>query len=192
MKCLLIIFLFPLQVFAQNISGVWTGYMYNDSTKSNFQFELAISGFNDKPKGYSRTVFIIDSVKNVGLKSVKIKEKEGHYYIVDEKLIYNNYTEPPAKGVKQFSLLTLSENDSAEVLSGIWKTNPTKIYKQLTGTIFLEKKRNVKPEQTLIVAKLVQLGLSNKLSFLPLYFSTNNLVAININPIKPVKATPEK
>jgi hypothetical protein len=187
MKYLFIIFLFPFRVFAQDISGVWEGYMYNDTTKENIQYELAISEFDGKPTGYSHTVFIIDNVKNIGVKSVKIKEKDGHYYIVDEKLIYNNYPVPPAKGVKQFSFLTLSENDSAEVLSGIWRTNPTKIYSPLTGTIFLEKKKKMKPEQTLIVAKLIQLGLSDKLSFLPPSVASNNMVAINNKPGVPEK-----
>lgn len=192
MKYLFIIFLFPLQVFAQDMSGVWTGYMHNDTTNENIQYELAISEFKGALTGYSHTIFIIDSVKNIGVKSVKIKEKGGHYYIVDEKLIYNNYTEPPAKGVKQFSFLTLSENDSAEVLSGIWRTNQTKIYEQLTGTIFLEKKNKANPEKTLIVTKLVQLGLSDKLSFLPPSFASNNMVAINSKPIEPEKTIPEK
>lgn len=187
MKYLFIIFLFPLKVFAQDISGVWVGYMYNDTTKENIQYELAISEFDGKPTGYSHTIFMIDNVKNIGVKSVKIKEKEGHYYIVDEKLIYNNYPEPPAKGVKQFSFLTLSENDSADVLSGIWRTNPTKIYKPLTGTIFLEKKKKIKPEETLIVTKLVQLGLSGKLSFLPPSVASNNMLAINNKPNVPEK-----
>jgi hypothetical protein len=189
MKYLFIIFLFPLQVYAQDISGVWTGYMYNDTTKENIQYELAVSDFNKKLTGYSHTIFVIDKVKNIGVKSVKIKEREGHYYIVDEKLIYNNYTEPPAKGVKQFSFLTLSENDSAEVLSGTWKTNPTKIYKPLTGTIFLEKKKKLKPQETLIVAKLIQLGLSKRLSFLPPSVASNNMLAINNKPNLPKKIT---
>jgi hypothetical protein len=94
---------------------------------------------------------------------------------------------PPAKGVKQFSFLTFSENDSAEVLSGIWRTNPTKIYSPLTGTIFLEKKKKMKPEQTLIVARLIQLGLSDKLSFLPPSVASNNMVAINNKPGVPEK-----
>lgn len=187
MKYLFIILLFPLQSFAQDISGVWKGYMYNDTTKENIPYELAISEFEGKLTGYSYTIFIIDSIKNIGVKSIKIKEKEGHYHITDEKLIYNNYTEPPAKGVRVTSLLTLSENDSAEVLSGTWSTNSTKIYFPLTGTIFLEKKKKVKPKETLIVAKLVQLGLSDKLSFLSPPVASDNMTVINSKPNVPEK-----
>ena len=194
MKYLLIVFLFPLNLFAQDISGVWTGHMYNDTTKENIQYELAISEFNGKLYGYSHTTFIIDNVNNIGVKSLKINVKDGHYYIVDDKLIYNNYPEPPAKGVKQSSVLTLSENDSAEVLSGRWSTNSTKIYEPLTGTVFLEKKKKVKPEETAIVTKLVQLGLSNKLSFLTPPPASDNMLAINTKPNLPEKTiqTPEE
>ena len=189
MKYIFIILLFPLQIFAQDISGVWKGYMYNDTTKENIQYELAISEFDGKLDGYSRTIFIIDSVKNIGVKSIKIKLKDGQYHIVDDKLIYNNYNGPSAKGVKESSVLTLSENDSAEVLSGKWSTNATKIYKALTGTILVEKKKNVKPEESAIVTKLVQLGLTKNLSFLTPPPKTDNALAINSKPDVTVKPT---
>lgn len=175
MKYLFIILLFPLKLFAQDISGVWVGHIYNDTTRETIHYELAINEEKGKESGYSHTTFIIDNIKNIGVKSVTIKSKDDHYYVVDEKYIYNNYPEPPAKGVKMFSFLSLSENDSAEVLSGIWRTNPTKIYRPLTGTIFLEKKKKVKPQETLIVGELVHLGLGDKLSFLEPSVAANML-----------------
>lgn len=175
MKYLFIILFFPLKLFAQDISGVWIGSIYNDTTRETIHYELAISEAKGKENGYSHTTFIIDNVKNIGVKSVTIKSKDDHYYVVDDKYIYNNYPEPPAKGVKMFSFLSLSENDSAEVLSGIWRTNPTKIYRPLTGTIFLEKKKKVKPQETLIVGELVNLGLGDKLSFLQPSVAANML-----------------
>lgn len=180
MKYLFIILLFPFHVFAQDISGVWIGHLYNDTTKENLHYELAVNENNGKFSGFSHITFVVDSVKKeVGVKSVTIKNKDGHYYIVDDKFIYNDYSTPPVKGIKVYCFLTLSENDTAEVLSGIWRTNPTKIYKPLTGTVFLEKKKKVNPENTTIVAKLIQLGLSDKLSFLPPSIASNNMLAIN-------------
>ena len=165
MKFLFIIFLLPLQLFAQDISGVWVGTLYNDTTKQYIPYELAINEYNGKLSGYSHTIFIIDSIKNIGVKAVKIRKKKDEFFVEDEKLIYNNYNEPPAKGVKTFSKLTFSENDSTGVLSGSWNTNPTKEYSPLTGTIFLQRKKKIR--ETLIVKKLDQMGLSDKLSFLP-------------------------
>ncbi len=186
MTLLLITFLFPLYAFCQDLSGVWTGTMYNDTTRQNIHYELAINESDSKVDGYSHTTFIINGIKNIGVKEVKIKMKNDQFYIVDEKFVYNNYTEPPAKGVKMSSDLILSENDSAEVLSGSWKTNATKLYRPLTGTLFLERKKKVKPEETIIVAKLIQLGLWDNLSFLTTGTAAN-VMAINNKPPSPEK-----
>lgn len=179
MKVLLLFFLLPLQIFAQDISGVWTGSLYNDTTKQFIKYELAISEYNGKLNGYSHTIFIIDSVENVGVKSIKIKRSGEDFFVEDDKLVYNNYTAPPAKGVKTYSNLVLSQNDTAWVLSGSWNTNQTKIYKKLTGNIFLQKKKDV--QKTLIIPKLEKLGLAKSLSFPTSSPPQKNLVVLN-NP----------
>lgn len=178
MKYLILLLFFPFRLFAQDVSGVWVGYMYNDTTRQNIQYELAINESEGKLSGYSHMILVIDGIKNIGVKSVKIKFKDNHYYIVDDKFVYNNYTEPPAKGVKMFSFLTFSENDTAEVLSGIWRTNRTKIFRPLTGTLFLEKKK-AKITETPIITKLTQLGLADRLKFLPSLPSGKEVVALN-------------
>jgi hypothetical protein len=184
MKYFFILLLLPIKLFAQDISGVWIGYLYNDTTKQNIHYELSVSEFKGKPTGYSHTTFVIDSIENVGVKSVNIKEKNGHFYIVDDKLIFNNYPEPPAKGVKQFSFLSLSESNHAQILSGIWRTNATREYKPLTGSIYLEKRKI--PEETLIVTKLAQLNLLDKLSYLT-PSEASKIFALNNKPVSPAK-----
>jgi hypothetical protein len=164
MKFLLLVFLLPLKLFSQDISGVWTGTLYNDTTKQFLRYELAISGSNGEFSGYSHTIFVIDGKENIGVKSVKIKKSGDQFFIEDDKLIYNNYTEPPAKGVKTFSELALTEDDSSMTLSGAWKTNHTRIYKSITGQIFLKKKKEI--QETLIIQKLENLGLAKSLSFI--------------------------
>ncbi|MEO6187331.1 MAG: hypothetical protein ABIO82_07175 [Ginsengibacter sp.] len=162
-KYFLFLFMLPLNLLSQDITGVWTGDLYNDTTKKFIRYELAISEDNGKLSGYSHTIFVIDSIQNIGVKSVKIKRSGNDFMVEDDKLIYNNYKEPPAKGVKTFSDLVLSENDSALFLQGHFKTNRTRIYQQLTGTIFLQKKKDIR--QTLIIPKLDSLGLVESLSF---------------------------
>ncbi len=164
--CVLIAFLFPVYSFSQDLAGVWTGKIYNDTTHQYIPFQLAINESNGKASGFSHTTFIFDSLTNIGVKSVKIKVKNNQVIIEDEKFIYNDFAEPPPKGVKMFAFLTLSKSDKKDVLSGIWKTNATKMYRPLTGTVFLEKKRK-DPEETAIVKKLVDLGYGNQLLFLP-------------------------
>ena len=184
MKYFFILLLLPIKLFAQDISGVWIGYLYNDTTKQNIHYELAISELKGKATGYSHTTFVIDSIENTGLKSVTIKEKNGHFYIVDDKLIFDNYPEPPAKGVKQFSFLSLSENDHVQILSGIWRTNATREYRSLTGSVYLEKRKDA--EETLVVTKLAQLNLLDKLSFLT-SSDASRIFALNNKPVSAVK-----
>ena len=176
---ILIFFLFPFRCFSQDISGVWVGNMYNDTTQQTIHYELAINDVNGKTNGFSHTTFIIDRVKNIGVKEVKVKEKKDRVFVEDEKFVFDNYTEPSAKGVKMYSFLTLSHNDSSEVLAGMWRTNATREYSPLTGSIFLEKKKKVRPEQTIIVKKLIDLGLADQLAFLHPSIASQNTVAIN-------------
>ncbi|MGN6193914.1 MAG: hypothetical protein ACTHOB_03185 [Ginsengibacter sp.] len=178
---ILIAFLFPVTTFSQDISGVWTGHIYNDTTRKNIHYELAINESDGKASGFSHTTFVFDSLENVGVKSVKIRIKKDRIEVVDDKFIYNNFPSPPPEGVKMYSFLTLSENDTTEVLSGTWMTNSTKIYNSVTGTIFLEKKKQ-RPDQTVIATKLIQLGLGNKLSFLPPAIVSRDMIAINAKP----------
>ena len=165
MKFICIFFLFPLKLFSQDITGIWTGSLYNDTTKQSLRYELAISNNDNKLSGYSHTIFVIDSIENTGVKSIDIKNENGKILISDEKLIYNNYPEPPAKGVKMFSSLSLSGNDSMMTLTGSWKTNRTRLYKSITGKIYLHKK--VEYKNTLIYHKLDSLQLLSSLSFIP-------------------------
>lgn len=177
MKLLFLFFLLPLQIFAQNIAGVWTGTLFNDTTKQFIKYEVAISEYKGKLSGYSHTIFLIDRTENIGVKSIKIKRSGKHFFVEDDKLIYNNYTSPPAKGVKTYSELMLSQNDSAMVLSGPWNTNQTKIYQKLTGNIFLQKKKEIK--KTLIIPKLENLGLAKSLSFMTSSTLQKDLAVLN-------------
>lgn len=166
----LLFFLFPIQLFAQAVpenkvlTGVWAGSLYNDTTKQYIPYELAITESGGKLEGYSHIIFVIDSAKDFGVKTMKIKRKQGKLFIEDRKLIDNNYATPPAKGVRTFMELIYTDNDSIQILTGMWRTNRTREFNSLTGSVRLTKKKHV--WQTLIVPKLDQMGLSSQLSFL--------------------------
>lgn len=146
-----------------DVTGVWVGQIFNDSTKQYLPFELAISRKNLEFTGYTYTVFLIDSVENVGVKEVTIKEEHGKYVIKDKKLIDNNYREKPAKGVYTTFELLYTDNDTVDVLAGKWFTNKTKLYYPLSGTAYLTRKKRI--YETKIVPRLSHLGLANTLSF---------------------------
>lgn len=164
MKTIFILFLLPLKLFAQDITGVWTGTIFNDTTQQTISYQVAISEYKGRLSGYSHTIFIIDNKENVGVKSINIKKKKEKFFIEDDALIWNNYPEPPPKGVKMYSLLDLSFKDSLMILNGIFNTNRTKTYRPLTGTVHLEKVNNF--SQTKLITKLNELDVSKSLSFL--------------------------
>jgi hypothetical protein len=165
MKRIIILLFLPLQFFGQDITGVWKGYLYNDTTKQFLAYEIAFSDNNNELSAFSYTVFVIDSVDNIGVKTLDVNVRDKQLELVDKKLIYDNYPEPPAKGVRTHISLHLSEKDDSLILAGPWHTNRTKFFESIQGNIRVAK---IKPfEENKIIPKLVELGYASSLSFLP-------------------------
>lgn len=160
-------FLFPAVTSAQSsepdITGLWKGTLYNDSTQRYYRYEIGIGEEKGKLSGFSHTFFLKDDKEFYGVKKVKIKRVDGKVIIEDDGLLANNYPESPAKGVRQLNILTLEIKDSIMILSGPFTTNRTKKYAPLTGTINLQRKNDF--WQSALVPHLQELGLSNDLSF---------------------------
>ena len=177
-KSLLIFLLIPLRLYCQDVTGVWTGTMYNDTTKLFLPYELLISEENGKLTGYSHTTFTIDGIPNVGVKFLKIIQKKGKVFTEDLKLIWNNYSIPPAKGVHVYSLLDYSEKDSVMILNGPWNTNLTREYRPVTGTIHLQKQKKI--TDTKIIVQLEKMNLLGSLSFMqqPKHIDVGKVVAV--------------
>jgi hypothetical protein len=157
--------LFPLQLLAQDITGLWKGVLYNDTTKKTLRYEIAISQQGKKLTGYSYTFFIYEDKVYQGLKKVKIKKVDDKIIIEDDGLIAHNYPIPPNKGVRQLNVLTLSVEDSVMRMSGPFTTNRTKEYHQLTGSVEV-KRRNDFYKQSALLPHLEELGLAKDLSFI--------------------------
>lgn len=159
-----LILLFPLQLFAQDLTGLWKGYMYNDTTQKNYKYEIAISEKKGKLFGYSHTYFIIDNREYHGVKRVSIKKKNDKIVVEDQELIANNYPIAPPKGVHQLSALVFELRDTVMILSGEFISTPTKEYHSVTGFIHVERKRNYL--QSALVPHLQELKLAKNLSFI--------------------------
>lgn len=190
MKILLICLILPLKLLSQDITGLWSGALYNDTTKTSFAYELAVSEDKGKFSGYSHTTFMIDGVPNVGVKRVKIIRKNEKVFVEDIELIYNNYSVSPAKGVHQYSLLSLSEHDTVMELSGNWKTNRTKEYSHATGELTLHKRRNI--EDSKLIAQLAKMELLHNLSFIdkPIVAKPDlKILPVSLPPALVVKST---
>ncbi len=168
-----LLFLFPLSLFAQDITGLWKGTLYNDTTQQFYKYEIGISQEKGKMTGFSHTWFILDDKQYFGVKKVSIKKApDGKIIIEDDGLISNNYPVSPSKNVRQLNVLTLNAKDSIMTLEGPFTTNRTKEYHSLTGSIKLQRKNDF--WQSALVPHLQELGLENKLSFVK---EENDLIA---------------
>src|ERR1700733_11821913 len=88
----ILFFLSPLHLFAQqDLTGLWKGKLYNDTTKEYLFYELAISDDNGKLTGYSYTIFKGEKGDEVGVKTIKVKKVNGKIIIEDISLIDNTY-----------------------------------------------------------------------------------------------------
>ncbi len=170
LKLLLTLFL-PLASLAQqdislkdrDITGLWKGTLYNDSTRKYYRYEIGISEEKGKLSGFSHTFFLDGDKEFYGVKKVKVKKMDGKLIIEDAGLIANNYPVAPAKGVRQLNILTLESKDSMMVLTGPFSTNRTKEYSSLTGFVKLERKDDF--WQSALVPHLQELGKADELSF---------------------------
>jgi hypothetical protein len=163
---LLFIFFLPLQLAAQerDITGLWKGFMYNDTTQQNMRYEIAISQEKGKLYGYSHQYFIVGDREYHGVKKLKIKRDGNEVTTEEVDLIVHNYPTPPAKGVHQFNTLKFEIKGDVLILSGPYKTNRTRDYRPLTGYVHVERTNDFK--QSALVPHLQELDLAKKLTFL--------------------------
>ncbi len=163
---LLILSFFPLILSAQerDITGLWKGFMFNDTTQQNYRYEIAISIEKGKYYGYSHQYFILGDKEYHGVKKLKIKRDGNEITTEEVELIVHNYPIPPAKGVHQLNTLTLEIKGDVMILSGGYKTNRTRDYRPLTGYVHVERTNDYK--QSALVPHLQELNLAKNLAFL--------------------------
>jgi len=194
MKTLLLLFLVPLQIFSQDLTGVWTGYLQIGDTK--LPYELVISGKGNDLKGYSQLIFTFNGVENVGIKTMELKMKRGSIAVEDGELIYDNYT-TPGRRVKLYASLAWVGKDLNMTLAGTFATRSMDMRalneNSFKGTVFLQRKNPL--TQTRLISKLNDMGLSDRLSFVKADSKKEEKIGIKtgekIDPSKEIK-TPAK
>jgi hypothetical protein len=182
--CSLVLF-FPFAVNAQDITGLWKGTLYNDTTRETLPYEIGISQEKSKLTGFSHTCIISDDKLYFALKKIRIKKRDGVIIIEDLELIANNSPITPPKGVRKLSVLTLEIRDSIMVLSGKFETNRTKDYHRLTGSVYLQRKNDFR--QSSLLPRLTEMGLASEKIFLP---PADIAVVNEVAPNEPALAKP--
>jgi hypothetical protein len=160
---LLLLFLLPAKLFAQDITGVWTGLLYVDSTKQYLPYDIVISEEKGKYSGFTRIVFAHDGKTETGIRDVSIKKIGEKVIIEDDEFIESNFSIYVPKRIKKTMELTLSENDTAMQLNGKWSTPRTRVFLPASGTGSFTKKIDYKTTE--IYKRLDTLKRTAKLSF---------------------------
>ncbi|MBK8519364.1 MAG: hypothetical protein IPL54_00310 [Chitinophagaceae bacterium] len=159
-----------------DMTGLWTGLMFNDTTELNYRYEIAISEKKGKLIGYSQTFFILDGKEYYGVKKLKITIDGNKVITQDQKLIENNYPIKPPKGVYVVNVLNFEMKKDVMMLSGMFETNRTREYAPATGYVHIERKIDVK--ESPLVKQLENMGLMSELSFVPAAIPGEATVAI--------------
>jgi hypothetical protein len=184
---ILMILLMPVCAFAQDLTGLWIGSIYNDSTGVSLYYEIAISERKEKLNGYSYTKFIVDAKELTGVKSMKVTQRNGKVYLEANDLIYDDYPFEPPKGVKQLTVLELDA--TGNILCGKFTTSRTRQYgKPVTGTVCVNRQTNA--DLSKLIPVLTSLDLAGGLSF----WKEDPLVAKStpVETAKPIVTTPVK
>ena len=163
MRFIVSLFLFfPIWVSAQDITGVWTGYIKTPG--SQLDYELAISAGDKKLSGYSLIIYPKDGIENIGIKTAKIRQGKKEVYFEDGELVYDNFTTPPIR-MKMFGNLSLVIKDTLMILMGNFSTRSldfrdTRTY---SGEVYLQKTR--RPVSSKLVVTLDEISFPHHLSF---------------------------
>ena len=157
-----ILFFFPIWLSAQDITGVWTGYIKTPG--SQLEYELAISNGEKNLSGYSLIIYPKDGIENVGIKKAKIKQTKKEIYVEDGELVYDNFTTQPRRS-KMFGKLSLILRDTLMILQGSFETRSLDFRDSRTysGEVFLQKTARPYSSKTLIT--MDEINLVHNLSF---------------------------
>ncbi len=146
---LVLLLAFPFVLSAQNIHGLWSGTLVNDSTHRTQNFELGLSEYRGKITGYTYTTFIDNDTFYYSIKRIKAERKDGKLVIEDVEMVANNFPEKAAKHVKQTTTFPLINDTTIDITKGRWGTNQTKKYYSIGGSASIKEQEEEKESDLL-------------------------------------------
>jgi len=141
----------------KKVGGFYRGTLFNDSTKMVQQYELALAEYRGKIMGYSYVTFVANDTFYYGIRKIKAKIEGDSLVVEDDKMIANNFPEAPAKHVSRTVTIPFNGQDSLVSINGRWKTNQTKIYYSVPGSV--EANKSSDSSGSALFAQLKELGL---------------------------------
>jgi hypothetical protein len=159
----LICFLFPAYLFAQDLTGLWTGTLVNDSTKKEQHYELALTEYRGKVHGYSYTTFISNDTFYYSIKTLKAIKQDSVWIVEDDEMVANNFPVKPDKGVHQINTFYLNKADSTWNMDGKWHTNKTKRFYSISGTMTMKQEDNL--DKSWMIPHLEEMNLAKNIPF---------------------------
>ena len=141
----------------KKVGGFYKGTLFNDSTKMVQQYELALAEYRGKIMGYSYVTFVVNDTFYYGIRKIKAKIIGDSLMVEDDKMIANNFPESPAKHVNRIVTIPFNGQDSLVSINGRWKTNKTKFYYAVPGSV--EASKSSDSSRSTLFAHLRELNL---------------------------------
>jgi len=165
LKSLLLVLLLPAFGYSQQLSGIWTGTLSNDSltVRKDQSFEIALTEYRDKVYGYVYSTFVVNDSLFYIIKRVKGEINGGICVVEDEEIITHNFQRKPEKDVRVFYTFHQNQQDSSWTIDGNWKTNTTKKYYSISGGISAMQEKDI--SRSKLYDHLGDLNLQQTLSF---------------------------
>ncbi len=130
----------PVFAFCQDITGLWKGSMYNDSTKQSLEYEIVIRKEKGKLTGYSHTSYLMGTTKYYGVKKIYVRvAKDGKIVMQDAKWLESNYPGEQSKNVIQLNVLDMTKSGEESYMDGLFVTNRSRAYNALTGRMSIKR-----------------------------------------------------
>jgi len=158
----LLILAFPFLSLAQNIHGIWSGTMVNDTLKVTQNFELGLSEYKGKITGYTYQTYIIRDTFYYSVKRIRAERKDGFLVVEDVERIADNFPDKAARKVHMTVKYPLINDSTFDFTGGHWSTNQTKVYYSVGGDVRLKELKDEK--QSDLLAHLQEMNVKTDIA----------------------------
>jgi hypothetical protein len=158
----LLILAFPFSLLAQNIHGIWSGTMVNDTLRVTQNLEMGLSEYRGKITGYTYQTYIIRDTFYYSVKKIKADRKDGFLVVEDVERIADNFPDKAARKVRMTTKYPLINDSTFDFTKGHWSTNQTKVYYSVGGDIRLKELEDEK--QSDLLAHLQEMNVKTDIA----------------------------